>query len=142
MAVYKDARVTWNAIVINGVRAAAIELGAGVPDATAMGDNWAVAAAGGIKTAAVELELNGDAVSGTTTLTNWSLFGTTTYVGQEFALTLTPTTTTAGSPSNPSYSGNFVLQNSTPLQGNVGDQSIVNASFVLGSGGLTTDATT
>lgn len=130
MSVYKDARITWSGVNISAqVRAAALELGANAPSDTAMGDNWEIAAAGGLKTAALEMELNW--VAGSTTAVD-HLFGSTGFLGQGKALTFRATTA-AISAANPEYSGTFVVTGYTPFQGNVGDQHVANASLSLGS---------
>ncbi len=135
MAIYKDARVTWKGTNISSsVRALSLELGAETPDATAMGDNWRGVATGGLKTAAVEIELNWGA--GSTTGVD-HLFASTSAVGQVGALTVRPTTGSIAA-GNPQYSGGFVVTAVTPLQGSVGDQHIQNVSLALSStAGLT-----
>ena len=128
MSVYKDARVTWGGVNISAfVRAAALELGADAPESTTMGDNWHEFEAGGLKTAAIELELKWAA--GSTTGVD-SIFGSTSGLGQSKATTIRATTA-AISAANPEYSGSFICTAFTPFQGNVGDHHMANASLVL-----------
>jgi hypothetical protein len=137
MAVWKDARVSWKGQVISSsVRALSLELGADSPEATAMGDNWRVFEANGMKTASVEMELNWAA--GSTAAVD-SLFGSTGNLGQSGALQLRATTA-AVSASNPQYSGNFIVTNYTPFQGPVGDIHMANVSLQL-AGALTRGTT-
>lgn len=129
MAIWKNARVTWNGQTISSsVRAAALELGANAPDSTTMGDDWSEVAAGGLKTAACELELNWAASTGATAVD--ALFGSSARLGQSATLTIRPTTA-AISATNPEYSGSFVVTAYTPFQGRVGDQHIANVSLSL-----------
>lgn len=133
MSVYKDARVTWGGVNVSAsVRAASLELGAEAPDSTTMGDNWREFDAGGLKTAAIELELKW--VAGSTSAVD-SIFGSTSGLGVSKATTIRATTS-AISAANPEYSGNFICTTFTPFQGNVGDHHMANASLVL-NGALT-----
>jgi hypothetical protein len=128
MAVWKDARVSWDGNVISSsVRALSLELGADAPEATAMGDNWRQFEANGLKTASVEMELNWAA--GSTTAVD-SLFGSTGKLGQSATLLLRPTTGSI-SASNPQYSGSFIVTGYTPMQGPVGDIHMANVSLQL-----------
>lgn len=128
MAIWKDARVTWKGVNISSsIRAASLELGANAPGQTAFGDAWDTVAAGGLKTAAIEME--GNWVAGSTTGLD-HLFGSTSGLGQSGAVTIRATTA-AISAANPEYYGDFVCTGFTPFQGNVGDQAIADISLAL-----------
>jgi hypothetical protein len=138
MAVWKDARVTWKGQDISSsVRAISLELGADAPEQTAMGDNWREFAAGGLKTAAVEMELNWGA--GSTTGVD-SLFGSTSNLAQSGAFTIRPTTGSIAA-GNPQYSGNFIVTGYTPGSGEVGVNHQASVSLQL-NGALTRAITT
>jgi len=123
MAIFKDGYFTWRGQNISAqCRSIAFELGTEAQDATAMGNNFRVNAAG-LNTAAIEIEANW--VAGSTTGLD-SLFASTAGVSGAFAF---KPTTAAISAANPQYSGSAV-RTAYSMGGAVGDQHVANISLV------------
>jgi len=125
MAIFKDARFTWQGNNISAqCRAIAFEVGAEAQDATAMGNDDRINAAG-LGTYAIEIEANW--IAGSTTGLD-HLFGST--AGKSGAFTFRPTTASI-SAANPQYSGTAIRTNYS-FGGAVGDQHVANISLVAG----------
>lgn len=104
---------------------ATLNLGAETPDNTSMGNNTRTVVAGGLKTVGFSATLLQDFASSQTDATIWTAYN----AGTATAIVLKPTSG-AVSATNPSYSGNFIISEYTPIQGNVGDVSMVNITAV------------
>jgi len=126
MAIWKDARVSWQSVNISThVRAAAFEMGSKAEDDTVMGDDDEQFVAG-MNTWACELELRW--VAGSTTGPD-HLFGSTGGQSGAFAIRAT---TAAISAANPNYAGTAVRTNYS-FGGSVGGVNVANVSLVAGS---------
>lgn len=112
--VYTDAEVTLNSVDISDhVTKATLKIEVDEQESTAMGATYK-SRKGGLKDGSVELELNQDFATSSIDDTIWPILGT------NVSFTIKPTSS-ATSATNPVYSGEVLIKEYTPLDGNVGD---------------------
>ena len=97
-------------------------------ETTSFGSEWRTRIAG-LKSGSITLEFHQDFAAGAIDSILWPLLGTNATV------VVTPTST-AVSPSNPSFSGTFLVTSYTPYSSTVGDLATVSVTWPL-TGALT-----
>jgi len=112
----KQVRLTYNAAML---------------DSTAMGGVGTRTRLTGLKEWQVDVQLQADEAVGSINETLFGLIGAT-----PFPIEVRPVKTGGRSPSNPGYTGMAVMSTSQPINGNVGEISMTQATF-LSSGVLT-----
>lgn len=126
---FNDASVVINSVDLSDhVRQVSLTVSADDLDDTAMGDDF-MSRIGGMKDWSISLEFNQDFAASEVDATVWPLLGTTTTV------TVKPTSAAVSS-TNPSYSGDVLVTDYSPLDNSVGDLATVSVTWP-GSGALT-----
>lgn len=127
---FKNAKVIINSVDLSDhVRQVTINYSAEMLEKTAMGDNGKTRVAG-LLDFSVDVEFNQDYASGKVDATLFPLVG-----AAAFPIAINPTNA-AVSPTNPTFSGNVLLETYPPLGGNVGALLTTTAKF-SGDGVLT-----
>lgn len=109
------------------VRQVSINVSAEELDDTAMGDDWHSRLAG-LKDWSVTVEWNQDFAASSVDATIWAAFGTTA------AIVFKPTSAAVGA-TNPSYTGDALISDYTPIDSSVGDLAVVSTTWP-GAGAL------
>lgn len=121
--VYVDAVVTINTVDLSDhITKATLKIDVEDKETTAFGGNGWKTRLGGLKEGTIELEFNQDFDTAQVDATIWPLIGTVT------AITIKPTSGSV-SASNPEYSGNVLIKEYSPLDGNVGDVAKTSVSW-------------
>lgn len=121
---FKNAKVIINSVDLSDhVRQVTINYSAEMLEKTAMGDNGKTRVAG-LLDFSVDVEFNQDFASGKVDATLFPLVG-----AAAFPIAINPTNA-AASTTNPTFSGNVLLETYPPLGGNVGALLTTTAKFV------------
>lgn len=99
-------------------------------ETTAFGGGGFRSRVAGLKDASVTLDFHQDFATGSVDATLWGLFGSFATV------VITPTSGTV-SPSNPSYTGVFLVSQTSPYASSVGDLATMSVTWPLASGTVT-----
>lgn len=127
--VLTDADVTVNSVNLSDwVTSVTLSIEVDDQEDTAMGDTYR-SRVGGLKEWTLDIDFNADFGSSAVDQTVWPLLGTST------AVTVKPTSGTT-SATNPSYSGNVLVTEYSPIDGDVGDLATTSVSWP-GTGSLT-----
>lgn len=126
--VLTDADVTVNAVNLSDwVTSVTLSIEVDDQEDTAMGDTYR-SRVGGLKEWTMDIDFNADFAASAIDQTIWPLLGTSV------AVTVKPTSDTA-SATNPSYSGNVLITEYSPIDGDVGDLATTSVSWP-GNGAL------
>jgi len=120
---FTDAVLTVNAVTLTTlVRSVTLNVEAEDLETTTMGGGGYRSRIGGLKTGTLEVEFINDFAAAQTDATLWPIFGTVV------AFTLKPTSA-ATSATNPQYSGNVLVNQVGPLDGEVGALAVRSVSW-------------
>lgn len=120
---FTDAVLTVNAVTLTTlVRSVTLNVEAEDLETTTMGGGGYRSRIGGLKTGTLEVEFINDFAASQTDATLWPIFGTVV------AFTLKPTSA-ATSATNPQYSGNVLVTQVGPLDGEVGALAVRSVSW-------------
>lgn len=126
--VLTDAAITINAVDLSDwISEASVSAEVDVQEDTAFGDTWR-SKLGGLKDFTLDLNFFQDFANSAVDQTLWSLLGTSV------AITI-KATSGATSATNPSFSGNVIISEYTPIGGSVGDVAALSVSWP-GNGAL------
>lgn len=127
--VLTDADVTVNSVNLSDwVTSVTLSIEVDDQEDTAMGDTYR-SRVGGLKEWTMDIDFNADFGASAVDQTVWPLLGTSV------AVTVKPTSGTT-SATNPSYSGNVLVTEYSPIDGDVGDLATTSVSWP-GNGSLT-----
>lgn len=110
------------------VRSVNINISAEELDDTAMGDDWHSRLAG-LKDWSVTVEFNQDFAASSVEATVWAAFATTA------SIVFKPTSSAVGS-TNPSYTGNALISDASPIDSSVGELATISYTW-SGAGAIT-----
>ncbi|TXH10898.1 MAG: radical SAM protein [Hyphomicrobiaceae bacterium] len=128
--VYTDALLTVNSVDLSDhVKSLELNYEAEMLDDTVMGTSGTRSSKAGLKNWSVDVEFLQDFAAGSVDATLFPLVG-----AASFPLLMRPVKATAVGATNPNYSGNAVLENYTPISGEVGTLGSTNSSFRAGGG--------
>ncbi|MGH3978086.1 MAG: hypothetical protein ACRDRZ_03630 [Pseudonocardiaceae bacterium] len=132
--VYTDAKVTINSVDLStAIRKVSLSVEVDGQENTAMGGAGWRSRLGGLRDSTCELEFAQDFAAAQVDATLWAVLGTTTTVAVR-------PTSGAISATNPEYIGSMLLEEYSPIDGEVGDAATASVTFI-GSGALTRDTT-
>jgi hypothetical protein len=97
-------------------------------DSTAMGDTWRESTAG-LKSGSVTIGFHQDYAASEVDATLWDNLGTAVTI-------VVKPTSSAVSATNPSYSGSFIVTQTSPVAGTIGELNVLSVTFPL-TGALT-----
>lgn len=127
--VYTDATITVNAVNLSDhCRSLTLNYEAEMLDDTVMGTSGTRSSKPGLKTWGIDVEFLQDFAAANVDATLFPLVG-----ADSFPVAIKPTSGAISS-TNPEYSGNAVLENYTPIQGEVGALATTPATFRAGGG--------
>jgi predicted secreted protein len=127
--VLTDAAITINAVDLSDwITSVSVSAEVDEQEDTAFGDSWR-SRLGGLKDWTLDIEFNQDFAANAVDATVWPLLGTST------AVVIKPTSAAVGA-TNPSYSGNVLVTEFSPVDGSVGDLATTSVSWP-GNGTLT-----
>jgi hypothetical protein len=128
--VYTDALLTVNSIDLSDhVKSLTLNYEAEMLDDTVMGTSGTRSSKPGLKNWSLEVEFTQDFAAGSVDATLFPLIG-----AASFPVTAKAVKGSATSATNPMYSGNAVLENYSPIAGEVGTLGMTSCTFRAGGG--------